>query len=144
MLKKLGADHVVNYNTTPTWGATVRQLTPGGRGVDHILEVSGPATLQQSLDCIAIDGVISIIGFVGGVKDSPSFLQALEKVATIRGVLVGSRVQLEEMCRAVEAGGEKMRPVVDGRLFEGIEKAKEAYEYMWGKGHVGKVCLKIA
>lgn len=105
--------------------------------------MSGPANLKQSLECIAIEGVITIIGFVGGVKDSPSFLEVLSHLCTVRGILVGSREQMEEMCRAVEAAGEKLRPVVDGRAFEGIEKAREAYEYMSGKGHVGKVCIKI-
>ncbi|KAI9665513.1 MAG: hypothetical protein M1831_001655 [Alyxoria varia] len=144
MLKKLGADHVINYKTTPEWGAAARTLTPDQRGVDHIVEVSGPPSLQQSLNAITIDGVITIIGFVGGLKDSPSFLQVLQKHCVVRGVLVGSRVQLEDMVRAIEGNGEKLRPVVDKKVFEGIDKARDAYDYMWGQNHVGKVCIKIA
>lgn len=62
ILKKLGADHVLNYKENPNWGEEAKKLTPGGEGVNHILEVGGPATMAQSLKAIKIDGVISIIG----------------------------------------------------------------------------------
>lgn len=38
IVTKLGAQHVINYNTTPEWDEKVLELT-GGRGVDHVLEV---------------------------------------------------------------------------------------------------------
>lgn len=58
-LKKLGADHVINYKETPNWGEQAKGLTPGGRGVEHVVEVGGPTTMAQSLKAIARDGVIS-------------------------------------------------------------------------------------
>src|SRR5262245_48457267 len=36
--RRLGADHTINYRSTPRWDLMARELT-GGRGVDHILEV---------------------------------------------------------------------------------------------------------
>jgi NADPH:quinone reductase-like Zn-dependent oxidoreductase len=98
-LKKLGADHVLNYKDEPEWGTKAKELTPGKEGVDHILEVGGPTTMKQSLNAVKIDGVISIIGFLGGVKseEQPSFLDCLNHICTVRGVLVGNRVQFEEM-----------------------------------------------
>ncbi|EPE24337.1 NAD(P)-binding Rossmann-fold containing protein [Glarea lozoyensis ATCC 20868] len=141
-LKKLGADHVLNYKDDPEWGAKAKDLTPGKEGVDHILEVGGPTTMKQSLDAIKIDGVISIIGFLGGVKSEkqPSFLDALNHICTIRGVLVGNRVQFEDMNRAIE--GNKIKPVVDEKVFT-LEEAKEAYQYMWDQKHFGKLTIKI-
>lgn len=98
ILKKLGADHVINYKENPNWGEHAASLTPDGAGVNHVLEVGGPATMAQSLKAIKIDGVISIIGFLGGqVKEQPSFLDALMNICTVRGVLVGNRIQFEEM-----------------------------------------------
>lgn len=47
-LKALGADHVVNYRTEPEWGKAVLKLTDG-RGVDHVVEVGGVGTLDQSV-----------------------------------------------------------------------------------------------
>src|SRR6187402_3050194 len=116
VLKKLGADHVINYTETPEWGAKAASLTLRGEGVDHVIEVGGPPTMAQSLKAIRIDGVISIIGFLGGAaKDQPSFLEALSNVCTVRGILVGSRTQFEEMNRAIEVN--QIKPVVDEKVF---------------------------
>jgi len=144
MLKKLGADHVINRKNTPNWGEEAKKIT-GGEGVDFVLEVAGPASMSQSIAAIRLDGAILIIGFLGGPNksgDEPGFLQCLNNLCTVRGILVGSRVQMEDMNRAVEANIEKLRPVVDDKVFT-IEKAKEAYEYQWSQQHVGNVCIKI-
>ncbi|KAF4469197.1 alcohol dehydrogenase [Fusarium albosuccineum] len=142
LLEKLGADHIINYRETPEWGAKAKELT-GRVGVDHVVEVAGPVSMRQSLNSIKIDGVISIIGFVGGTdKEQPGFLDNLTHLCTTRGLLVGSRVQMEEMCRAIEANPEKLRPVVDPKIFS-LDQLKEAYEYQWSGNHQGKVCVKI-
>jgi NADPH:quinone reductase-like Zn-dependent oxidoreductase len=141
-LTKLGAHHVLNYKNDPNWGETARKLTSAGAGVDHILEVGGPGTLEQSLKAIKYEGTINIIGFVGGFKPqgSPQILDALSNICTFRGVYVGSRAQMEEMVRAIEVNG--IRPVVDKEIFT-LEKAREAYEYMWAQKHFGKVAIRI-
>ncbi len=64
LLKRLGADHVINYREDTDWGATARNLTDNGAGFDHILEVGGRDTMSHSLKAIKLEGVISIIGFV--------------------------------------------------------------------------------
>lgn len=142
LLKKLGADHIINYKETPDWGAKAKELT-GGVGVDHVVEVAGPLSMRQSLNSIKIDGVISIIGFVGGTSgDQPGFLENLNHLCITRGILVGNRAQMEDMCRAIEAHPEKLRPVVDPKIFS-LEQLKEAYEYQWSGQHQGKVCIEI-
>lgn len=78
VLKKLGADHVINYKETPNWGEQAKSLTPGQLGINHVVEVGGPTTMAQSVKAIKIDGVISIIGFIGGfTKEQPTFLDCL-------------------------------------------------------------------
>lgn len=141
-LKKLGADHVINYKTTPEWGAHARSLTPSSVGVTHILEVGGPTTMAQSLKAIKFDGVISIIGFVGGQakEKEPGFLDCLMNICTVRGILVGSREMFEDMNRAIDANC--IKPVVDEKVF-GLEEVKEAYQYMWDQKHFGKLAIKI-
>jgi NADPH:quinone reductase-like Zn-dependent oxidoreductase len=141
-LKKLGADHVINYKETPNWGEEAAKLTPGGAGVQHVVEVGGPATMAQSLKAVGIDGVISIIGFIGGFsKEQPTFLDCLSNMCTVRGILVGSRLQMEDMCAAIEAND--IKPVVDEKVFS-LAEAKEAYQYMWDQKHFGKLTIKIA
>ena len=96
-LKKLGADHVINYKEVPNWGEEAKKLTPGGEGVDHIVEVGGPESIKQSFEAIKIGGVITVVGFVGGVKGGPGFLEPLMRLCSVRGILVGNRVQFEAM-----------------------------------------------
>lgn len=128
-LKKFGADHVINYKTDPNWGESARKLTRDNAGVDHIVEVGGSGTLQQSLKCIKFEGVISIIGFLGGAdpKSQPGVLEALMHVCTVRGVLVGSKALMNDMVHAIETND--IHPVLDEKVFT-LEQTKEAYEYM--------------
>lgn len=137
----MGADHVLNYKTDENWGVTAKRLTPGKLGVKHVIEVGGPKTLAQSIRAIKIDGVISMIGFLGGMgKDQPSFLDCLLNQCTVRGLLVGSRLQFEEMNRAIDANG--IEPVVDEKVFS-LEETKEAYQYMRDQKYFGKLSIKI-
>ncbi|ORY16790.1 alcohol dehydrogenase [Clohesyomyces aquaticus] len=142
ILKKHGADHVINYKENPNWGEQAASLTPGEAGVHHVVEVGGPTTMAQSLKAVKIDGVISIIGFIGGMsKDQPTFLDCLNNLCTVRGLLVGSRLQFEDMNRAIEAND--IHPIVDEKVFE-LKDLKEAYQYMWDQKHFGKLTIKIA
>ena len=44
----LGADDTINYRATPEWEKAVLKRTDG-RGVDHVVEVGGPGTLDRSV-----------------------------------------------------------------------------------------------
>jgi len=140
-LRQLGADHVINYKEDANWGETAKKLT-GDVGVQHIVEVGGPNTLAQSFKAIAYEGVISIIGFLAGGRadQAPSFLDVLSHIATVRGVFVGSRLQFEEMNRAIEANN--IKPVVDAKVFK-LEELKEAYQYMWDQKHFSKLGVTV-
>lgn len=97
--------------------------------MQHILEVGGPTTLTQSFKAIRSEGVISIIGFLGGgnPQDQPSFLQILSRSCIVRGILVGSRLQFETMNRAIDVNG--IKPIVDDTVFA-LEDLKDAYQFM--------------
>ncbi|KAL0260653.1 hypothetical protein SLS55_004343 [Diplodia seriata] len=140
-LKQLGADHVINYKEVANWGEQAKELT-GGRGVDFVIEVGGPKTMAQSLKSVRIDGIIAIIGFVGGQQqEQPTFLDCLSNLCTVRGILVGSRAQFDDMNRAIEAND--IHPIVDDKVFS-LEETKDAYQYMWDQKHFGKLTIKIA
>jgi len=141
MLKKLGADHIINYKETPEWGAEAKKLAEG-LGVHHIVEIGGPETMQQSLDAVRLDGHIGIIGFVAGNGSGPSFIDCLMKQVTTRGLLVGNRTMMEEMCAAVEAQPEALRPIIDDKKFK-LEEVVDAYKYQWSAGHIGNVGIEI-
>ncbi|KAF9890733.1 hypothetical protein FE257_005599 [Aspergillus nanangensis] len=141
-LKQLGADHVINYREDKNWGETARKLTPGGFGVDHVLEVGGPGTLEQSFKCVKMEGVINIIGAVGGAgsEAQPQVIDTLTNVCTVRGIQIGSKALMLDMIRAIEANN--IRPVVDDKLFT-LDEAREAYQYMWDQKHFGKLVIRI-
>ncbi|MFC3607927.1 zinc-dependent alcohol dehydrogenase family protein [Stutzerimonas tarimensis] len=137
-LKALGADQLINYRETPAWGERVRQLTDG-RGVDHVIEVGGPATLEQSMIAARVGGHVSLIGILTGVTGEFPLVAALLKQLRLQGVLVGSRQQQIEMIRAIEATG--MRPVID-REFP-LEQIVDAFRYQETNQHFGKICLSF-
>ncbi|KAL1615976.1 hypothetical protein SLS56_011605, partial [Neofusicoccum ribis] len=121
---------------TPHWGEKAKELT-GGRGADVVIEVGGPATLAQSIKSVRIDGIISIIGFVGG---QPEEQPGSFNLCIVRGFVVGSRTQFEEMNRAIEANN--IRPVIDEQIFS-LSQTKDAFQYLLEQKHVGKVVIKI-
>uniref|UniRef100_A0A8H7KDU0 Enoyl reductase (ER) domain-containing protein n=1 Tax=Bionectria ochroleuca TaxID=29856 RepID=A0A8H7KDU0_BIOOC len=137
-----GADHVINYKEVPDWGDRAKALTPGGEGVDLVIEIGGGATLKQSLSAVRLDGLISVVGLRGGVNlaEQPVLLDMFFRFCTIRIAVVGPRVQFKEMNRFIESKG--IKPVVDDRNFK-LEEAKDAFEYLESMGHFGKVCIKV-
>lgn len=128
-LKKLGADHIINYKTQTNWGEIARGLTPNKEGVDHIIEVGGAGTLKESLNCIKYEGIISVIGFLGGGNpaNQPVVLEVLSNICTVRGVYVGSKALMQDMIKAIEVNN--IHPVIDDKVFT-LDQAKEAYNYM--------------
>ncbi|OHE90383.1 zinc-binding dehydrogenase [Colletotrichum orchidophilum] len=143
-LEKLGVDHIINYRETIEWGQEAKRLT-GGVGVDLVVEVAGPTTLRESLISCRLDGSIITTGFAGGNPaghDMPTFLDSWLSLVTVRGVWCGSRLQLEDMCRAIEADLDKLRPVIDPKVFN-LKQLKEAYVYLQSGKHQGKVGIEI-
>lgn len=127
VVRKLGADHVINYRQDANWGKTARGLTPGGAGVDYIIEVGGADTIPHSLEAIKYGGIISLIGFLGGMQPKSSILEAVTSNCTFRGVYVGSRAMMEDMVAAIEAND--IHPVVDKKAFS-LEQTRDAYDHM--------------
>ncbi|KAL5618080.1 hypothetical protein FOVSG1_000302 [Fusarium oxysporum f. sp. vasinfectum] len=145
--KDLGATYGINYNKTPDWAAEAMKITKG-KGVDHIIEIGGTLTLQASFDAIGFNGQIHCIGHItnpdplGAGKDlrgpDAAFL-ALDRLCVVRGVVVGSREQLQDMLECFETND--IRPVID-RVFP-FEKAREAYDHLWSSTHTGKVVIQV-
>lgn len=137
-LKALGADHVINYRSQANWDEQALQLT-GGRGVDHVIEVGGPATLEQSMMASRVGGHISLIGILTGVSGQLNIVTALIKQLRLQGVLVGNRCQQQAMIRAIDANG--MKPVIDKTF--ALEEIVAAFQYQESNRHFGKICLEM-
>lgn len=127
VLKQLGANHIINYREDPNWGVTAKNLTSNQEGVDHIVEVVGADTITQSLKAIKLEGIITIIGLIGGRDTPDTIAEAVRKIVTLRGIHVGSKVQMEEMMAGIEANG--IQPVLDKRIFA-LEELRDGLEYL--------------
>lgn len=136
-LHEMGATDVINYRTTPKWDRSVLELT-GGEGVDHVVEVGGPGTLERSLNAVKMGGCVSLIGILSGAgKVNP--MPVLFKGARLQGIYVGSRAMFEEMNRAMTVNA--VKPVID-RTFP-FEEARAAYQHLESGAHFGKVCISV-
>ncbi|QDL91283.1 NAD(P)-dependent alcohol dehydrogenase [Paroceanicella profunda] len=137
-VRALGAEAVINYRTTPDWGAEVRALT-GGRGVDHVIEVGGPATLEQSIAAARIGGHISLIGVLTGRSGEVPTSALMARQQRLQGLIVGSRRHQTEFVAALDATG--LRPVID-REFP-LDELREAFEWQAAGSHFGKIVVSV-
>jgi NADPH:quinone reductase-like Zn-dependent oxidoreductase len=134
--RSLGADHTINYRTTPDWAKAARDLT-GGQGADHVIEVGGAQTFAQSLQAVRLGGRIAVIGVLTGMAQNINVAAMFAANARIHGITVGSREMFEDMTRAIESL--KIRPVVDRRFT--LEQAPAAFKAMKAGEHFGKIVL---
>jgi NADPH:quinone reductase-like Zn-dependent oxidoreductase len=108
--KELGADILINYKTTPQWGAKVLELT-NKHGADVIVEVGGKGTIEQSAECLADLGTIAVIGGVTGYGGEFPAVTLVAKTARAVGIAVGSRAELRKL--EVFMQKHQIKPVVD-------------------------------
>ncbi|WP_298291267.1 NAD(P)-dependent alcohol dehydrogenase [Novosphingobium sp.] len=135
-VKAMGADHVINYRTTPEWGAEAARLAGGG--VDKVVEVGGAGTLKQSIAAVGFAGEIALIGVLTREGDTnPHGL--MFKGASIRGIFVGSKGMAQRLNAFVDAHG--IKPVVD-RSFA-MDALKDAFAYQSSAGLFGKVAITL-
>jgi len=137
--KALGANHGINYKTTPDWEKAALGFT-GGRGVDHVVEVGGAATLARSFGAIRVGGKISLIGGLSGpaTELNPGLIFA--RRANVQGISVGSMQMFEAMSRAIAASG--IKPALD-KVFP-FDEAQAAYRHMASGAHFGKIVIRVA
>ncbi|BAB49168.1 zinc-dependent alcohol dehydrogenase family protein [Mesorhizobium japonicum] len=137
-LSRLGADAVINYKAVPDWSRKVRELT-GGRGVDHVIEVGGPATLAQSIAACRTGGHIALIGVLTGFAADVSIPAVFSNQIRISGISIGSRADQEDMIRAIDVN--RIKPVIDRRF--PLREIAAAFTHYAARKHFGKVCLEL-
>jgi len=134
--KKLGADHLINYRTTPDWGKKALELT-NGRGVDVVVEVGGEKTLSQSLMAARVGGAVVVIGVLSGFSENLPIPILFSKNLRMIGISVGSRAEFEAMTAAMDKW--KLKPVVD-KVYP-LADVPAALEHMQSGAHFGKICV---
>ena len=144
--EKLGASRAINYRTED-FVAVVKELT-GGKGVDVILDMVGGDYVPRELTCLADDGRLSLIAFLGGTRATIDMTDILRRRLTITGSTLRARsVEVKKaIARSLEQKvwplieGGKIKPVIY-RTFR-LEEASAAHALMESSAHVGKIILE--
>lgn len=141
--KSLGAEHGINYATTPEWGQPAKAWAKqsGGDGVDNVIELGGTETMKQSLIAVRPGGTLSLIGVLSGATTGNVLLPyIISRDVRLQGVTVGPQDAMNQMCKAISAAG--MKPVID-KIFP-FEDTAEAYRHLASGSHFGKVCISVS
>jgi len=144
LVRRLGADHVVNY-TTQDLRERVKEIT-GGKGVDVIYDPVGGALAEPALRSMAWGGRYLVIGFAGGDIPRIPLNLPLLKGCSIVGVYWGSFAQRErdeqrrnaaELWAMFESG--RLVPVVGET--HALDDYAAAFESLASRRAQGKVVL---
>lgn len=134
----LGADHCINYKRHGDWAGQVLAMTDG-HGVDHVIEIGGPATLTQSIAACRMGGHIALIGILGGFSGEVPTGLIIARQQILRGISVGSRQDQRALIRAIESIG--LKPVID-RTFP-LSSIAAAFRHQIAGHHFGKICIEL-
>ena len=108
------------------------------QGVDYVVDVGGPNTINHSLTACKVNGHISFIGILSGLDGKLDMINLLLKQIKIQGVLVGSRQHQLNMINAINQ--HQFKPVID-KVFP-FESLIDAFKYQESNQHFGKICIQ--
>lgn len=144
--RALGADRAINY-TTEDFVQVVRSETADG--VDVILDMVGGPYIPRNLDCLAADGRLVFIAFLGGPVAEVNFAKLMVRRQTITGSTLRPRPVAfkaeiarrlkETVWPLVESG--RVKPVIHETL--PLAKAADGHALMESSTHIGKIVLTV-
>ena len=135
--KELGLDAGVNYRAHPDWEKWVIEQT-GGRGADLVVEVGGAGTFTRSLRALRIGGAVAQIGVLSQSSEGIEIPLLLHKQVRLTGIYVGSRVDFEDMNRAIAQ--HRLQPVIDKTF--AFDDLPAALRCIQAGAHFGKVVIR--
>ena len=141
---ELGADVALD-SRTPDLKAALREAN-GGRGVDVVLEMTGGAVFDQSLDALAPLGRLAVFGMAGrtpGTAVEPTRLMA-RSTAVVGFWLMHVASRPELMSAALSdlfalIGSGDLRPIVGGTY--SLDTVADAHRTLLDRSSVGKLVL---
>ena len=137
LVRKMGADEVINYRETEDWARASRPITADRGGFDNIIELGGEATLPLSLRAVRPGGTISMIGVLSGLNLNASLGPIVARQLRLQGVTVGHRDGFEAMLAAMAM--HEIHPVL-GETFA-FEDLLPALDHLRAGGHIGKTLI---
>jgi NADPH:quinone reductase len=146
-VRKLGADHAINYKTED-FVDRVAQIT-GGKGVQVVLDMVGGDYVPRNLKCLAEEGRHVSIAVQGGLMATIPIFEVMRRRLTLTGSTLRPRsvafksLVADELARTVwplVAEG-RLKPVIDSTF--PISDAPAAHKRMESGEHIGKIVLVI-
>ena len=137
-LQELGADATFNYKQNPDWASWALEQT-GGIGVDHVVEIGGPETLNRSIQATRFGGHIALIGVLTGTSGEIQTVQILRKGIRLDGVYVGSRTMLAQVVDFFSISPH--RPIIDSTF--AFSDAAAAVSHLESGNHFGKIVITV-
>jgi putative PIG3 family NAD(P)H quinone oxidoreductase len=148
-VKRLGADLVIDYTTTPDFSEAVKEFT-GKKGVDVILDHVGAKYLAPNMSSLGYAGRLVVIGVISGIKAELNLALMMVKRQQIIGSVLRSRPVADKSAIVAEFTKTALPKFADRTIVPIIEKVfpleqvVEAHRMMEEDRHFGKIVLKIA
>lgn len=139
LLKKLDADHVINYNETPDYEKIVYKELTKKHGVDVVIDSVGEATFHKSIKMLKSGGRLVTCGATTGPFTKLNINQIFWKQLEILGSTMSNHSEFRTVMSHVFDG--KLEAVID-KVFP-FEKARDAEEYLNEGNQVGKILLEF-
>ncbi len=145
--EELGAKKSINYRTEE-FSTSVKSIT-NQKGVDVILDMVAGDYLQRNLECLADDGRLVIIAFLGGVKTTINMTDILRRRLTVTGSTL--RPRSEEFKQKIAVNLLKyVWPLIENKQIKpliyrsfALEDAAQAHRLMESSVHIGKIVLEV-
>ncbi|KAL6050962.1 putative NAD(P)H quinone oxidoreductase, PIG3 family [Balamuthia mandrillaris] len=144
----VGADHGINYKQCDgRFAERVLELTEG-KGVDILIDFVGASYWEENLRCLACDGVMVMLAFLGGTA-APAFDLSpfLRKRITVRGSTLRARPVEYKTKLTKELAAFLLPRLADGRIKAVISKVFDwkdvaaAHGFMEDNRNLGKIVL---
>lgn len=147
-VRKLGADLVIDYTTTPDFSEAVKAFT-AKKGVDVVLDHVGAKYLQPNMNALGYAGRLVVIGVTSGIKAELNIALMMVKRQQITGSVLRSRPVKEkgdivaEFTRTAlpRFADRTIVPIVE-KVFP-LEQVVEAHRMMEEDRHFGKIVLRV-
>jgi NADPH:quinone reductase-like Zn-dependent oxidoreductase len=138
-LGQMGADHLINYRTTPDWATAARAVT-GGRGVDVVLDVGGSETLPQSISACRMGGRVVAVGVLSGAIMTIPLPPLVLNHISVSGLAVGSKWHQLQFVEFLDRTG--IRPVISSTF--PLEELAAAFLHQASNKHFGKIAVSMS
>jgi putative PIG3 family NAD(P)H quinone oxidoreductase len=146
-VRKLGADHAINYKSED-FVARVAEIT-GGKGVNVVLDMVGGDYVPRNLQCLAEEGRHVSIAVQRGLTATIPIFEIMRRRLTLTGSTLRPRtvafksLVADELARMVwpHVAEGRLKPVIDSTF--PLADAAGAHRRMESGDHVGKIVLVI-